>query len=193
MVCQSDFNRGVITSGGGISDLYRAAGKSTSSIPDWQKAHVTGYFSSVSSPPAPGYQTIGKWNCYYNAFICCASKLGRLTGRGYPDVSLLGATYITYINGSRVVLYGTSASTPVFAGMVSLVNSVRQAAGNSSLGWLNPALYAFSKEFLLNDITSGNNLCKAEKAGTFSCCSQGFYAAPGWDPVTGLGSVSPDF
>ena len=76
--------------------------------------------------------------------------------------------------------------------MVSLVNSVRRAAGNSSLGWLNPALYAFSKEFILNDITSGNNLCQAEKAGGVTCCSQGFYAAPGWDPVSGLGSVSPE-
>ena len=60
MVCQSDSNRGVITSGGGMSGLYRAAGKSTPSIPDWQKAQVTGYFASVSPVPVPGYQTVGR-------------------------------------------------------------------------------------------------------------------------------------
>lgn len=109
-----------------------------------------------------------------------------MLGRGYPDVSLLGASYITYASGGQVVLYGTSASSPLFAAMVSLVNSARKAAGKSALGWLNPALYAFSSQIILNDITKGNNLCTAQKA---ACCKQGFYAAPGWDPVTGLGSV----
>ena len=107
-------------------------------------------------------------------------------GRGYPDVSLLGASYITYASGSQVTLYGTSASSPVFAGMVSLVNAARLATGKSALGWLNPALYAFSSKIILKDITSGDN--KHTDSGL--SCTQGFYAAPGWDPVTGLGSVT---
>ena len=107
------------------------------------------------------------------------------SGRGYPDVALLGASYIVYANRSLVALYGTSASSPVFAGMVSLVNAARLAAGKSALGWLNPALYAFSSKFILKDITSGDN--KHTLSGLN--CTQGFYAAPGWDPVTGLGSV----
>jgi tripeptidyl-peptidase-1 len=37
-----------------------------------------------------------------------------------------------------------------------------------------------------NDIVTGDNTCTAGK-----CCSQGFHAAQGWDPVTGLGS--PNF
>jgi len=166
VACQSDLNGGVITSGGGISNLYRATSTSaTSSIPYWQNSQVTNYFSTVSPKPAAGYQT---------------------AGRGYPDVSLLGNAYITYIAGSQQSLSGTSASAPVFAGMVSLVNAARKAAGKSSLGWLNPALYAFSSKFILNDIKSGNNKCNANNL----CCSQGFTAAPGWDPVTGLGSVN---
>ena len=39
---------------------------------------------------------------------------------------------------------GTSASTPVFAGMLSLINSRRLAAGKSSVGFANPALYALA-------------------------------------------------
>ena len=84
-----------------------------------------------------------------------------------------------------VIVSGTSASSPVFAGMVALVNSARRANGNSTLGWLNPALYSLSSSFV-NDITSGDNRCLASGG----CCSQGFYASVGWDPVTGLGSVN---
>lgn len=69
--------------------------------------------------------------------------------------------------------------------MVALVNSVRADAGNSTLGWLNPLLYSDYSSFA-NDVTSGDNKCLA--AG-YGCCTQGFYAASGWDPATGLGSV----
>ena len=69
--------------------------------------------------------------------------------------------------------------------MVSLVNSARRAAGNSTLGWLNPALYAYAPLFV-NDITSGDNKCLTANV---PCCPQGFTASTGWDPVTGLGSL----
>lgn len=69
--------------------------------------------------------------------------------------------------------------------MVSLVNSARRAAGKPTLGFLNPALYALHAQFI-NDITVGENRCLAAGA---QCCSEGFFAAPGWDPVTGLGSI----
>lgn len=83
---------------------------------------------------------------------------------------------------------GTSASSPVVAGMVSLVNAERRAAGNSTLGWLNPVLYSLYPAFV-NDITSGDNKCLS--AG-HSCCDQGFYATVGWDPASGLGSIDFD-
>ena len=72
--------------------------------------------------------------------------------------------------------------------MVALVNAARRASGNSTLGWLNPALYSLYPSFV-NDITSGDNRCVAAGA---PCCGEGFYAAPGWDPVTGLGSINFD-
>lgn len=80
---------------------------------------------------------------------------------------------------------GTSASCPVVAGMVSLVNSARRAAGKPPLGFLNPALYALHTHFI-KDITVGENRCVAAGA---QCCAEGFFAARGWDPVTGLGSI----
>jgi hypothetical protein len=80
---------------------------------------------------------------------------------------------------------GTSASCPAIAGFISNINAARIAAGKGSLGFLNPAIYAYGSSFT-NDITSGSIFCVAD--GT--CCPQGFYAAPGWDPTTGFGSVN---
>ena len=54
------------------------------------------------------------------------------------------------------------------------------------MGFLNPFLYEFSS-FFTTDITTGNNRC-LEQSGC-SCCSEGYYASTGWDPVSGLGVV----
>jgi hypothetical protein len=108
-------------------------------------------------------------------------------GRGYPDVSALAANYIIMVNGNLSVVYGTSASSPVVASMVSLVNAARLSIGKSSLGWINPSLYALYSQFILNDIISGENNCAADG---IICCSQGFYAVDGWDPASGLGSIN---
>jgi len=71
----------------------------------------------------------------------------------------------------------------IVAGMVTLINAARKASGHPALGWLNPLLYVNQGTFA-NDITSGNNKCTS-----YACCDQGYYAAPGWDPVTGFGSI----
>lgn len=86
----------------------------------------------------------------------------------------------------RLAVSGTSASSPVMAGMVSLVNSARIAAGKAPLGWINPVLYQLYEAFAI-DVTEGANNCAA---GALVCCGHGFGALPGWDPVSGLGSVN---
>ena len=45
--------------------------------------------------------------------------------------------------------------------MITLVNSARIKAGQSTVGWLNPALYAFHRNFT-NDVTKGHNKCGAD-------------------------------
>ena len=107
-------------------------------------------------------------------------------GRGIPDISLLAYNYVITLGGNFTAVSGTSASSPVFAGMLSLINSARLQTGKSSVGWINPALYQYWSHFT-NDIISGDNHCVA--SGTV-CCAQGFSASTGWDPVTGLGSIN---
>jgi len=113
IACQGD-QGGVITSGGGFSVYYDR--------PNWQQIAVTDYFSNLTFVPYPGYN---------------------IGGRGYPDVALLGFNYTIVIDGEYVSVSGTSASAPVFAAMVSLINANRLANSSNTnlLGWINPALY----------------------------------------------------
>jgi tripeptidyl-peptidase-1 len=95
---------------------------------------------------------------------------------GYPDISVLAHNYVITIGGNFTAVSGTSASAPVFAAFISLVNSERLKNGQPSLGWINPALYALSPSFV-KDVTDGDNHCVAIGA---ICCSQGFSAVEGW-------------
>ena len=92
--------------------------------------------------------------------------------------------------GNVTVQDGTSASTPVFAGIVARLNAARFAVGKSALGFLNPWLYSLKGKGF-TDITEGNNGCYDARA----CCSEdllpkqrGFHAVNGWDPASGWGS-----
>jgi len=109
-------------------------------------------------------------------------------GRGYPDVASLGNAYNIIVGGQWFRVSGTSASSPVFCGMVTLINGDRVAAGKSPLGFLNPILYQVDKS-AYNDVTEGiNNCCAKTQAGPV-CCKYGFTASKGWDPATGWGSL----
>jgi len=53
-------------------------------------------------------------------------------GRGYPDVALIGHLYPIVNSGEVQYKDGTSASTPVMAGILSLVNAERLKLKKSS-------------------------------------------------------------
>jgi tripeptidyl-peptidase I len=74
-----------------------------------------------------------------------------------------------------------SASAPIFASTIALLNAERLLGGKAPLGFLNPLLYGFPID-VVNDITSGSNP---------GCGTNGFPAKLGWDPATGLGT--PNF
>jgi len=78
---------------------------------------------------------------------------------------------------------GTSYAAPRWAGFLALVNQQAVANGGSTLGFINPAIYAIGKSSSFDsdfhDITSGNNNNGAGKS---------FNAVTGYDLVTGWGS-----
>ncbi len=94
-------------------------------------------------------------------------------GRGVPDVAGDAdptTGYNVVVDGSGTVIGGTSAVAPLWAGLTTLIN---ESLGQP-VGFLNPLLYSQGEEATFHDIVSGNN--------------DGYKAAPGWDPCTGLGS-----
>ncbi len=112
-------------------------------LPDWQQAaHV---------PAAPDGQP----------------------GRGVPDVAGDAdptTGYSVVVAGSTVVIGGTSAVAPLWAGLIAVINQ----ALSQPAGLLNPLLYSAGPGSAFHDITRGSN--------------GGYNAAAGWDPCTGLGS-----
>ena len=162
IVCDSQTGAS-ITSGGGFSAVFDQ--------PSYQSTAVSSYLAQVSGTarePQSGYAA---------------------TGRAYPDVAMAGHSYVIVDGGQAIVEDGTSCAAPVVAGMISSVNAERKAAGKGPVGFVNPKLYANGTGqpgSCCNDITSGNNMATSS---TSVVCSEGFYAASGWDPTTGLGSV----
>eukprot|EP00485_Elphidium_margaritaceum_P006657 CAMPEP_0202690056 /NCGR_PEP_ID=MMETSP1385-20130828/5183_1 /ASSEMBLY_ACC=CAM_ASM_000861 /TAXON_ID=933848 /ORGANISM="Elphidium margaritaceum" /LENGTH=659 /DNA_ID=CAMNT_0049345285 /DNA_START=247 /DNA_END=2226 /DNA_ORIENTATION=- len=146
-----------LESGGGFSMYFDA--------PDWQTSAISGYFANAETLPD--------------------SERYTATGRAYPDISAQSVDYVIAYDLSFYLVSGTSASSPTVAGMISLINYARIQEGKTSLGFLNPALYALydaSPNFYFNDVVEGYNLgCSVDE-------DVGFYTATGYDPVTGLGT-----
>jgi hypothetical protein len=92
-------------------------------------------------------------------------------------------------SGGLVVVGGTSAGAPAFAGVVAILNQL----SNSIQGNVNPKLYAFAASVpsAFHDITSGGNQVPC-LAGTPDCSSGGsigYAAGVGYDQASGLGSI----
>ncbi|MGA3025108.1 MAG: S53 family peptidase [Bryobacteraceae bacterium] len=126
--------------------------------------------------------------------------------RDVPDVSLTASPehdpYVIYDHdfaAGFISVGGTSAATPVMAGIVVLLNQSLAAAAQPPAGNINPALYALAQtgstvthtsSTIFNDITTGSNevFCVT---GSPDCVDnvEGYLAAAGYDRATGLGSV----
>ena len=117
--------------------------------------------------------------------------------RGVPDIAYnadprSGVLVIWSSSGQgkdlAVVFGGTSAGSPQWAGITTLLN---QAIGKR-VGFLNPVLYRAGKSAAapqtLHDIVAGSNTFNGKDANGALVTVNGFSAQKGWDPVTGLGT-----
>jgi tripeptidyl-peptidase-1 len=90
---------------------------------------------------------------------------------GIPDVAANGDNIAVYKGGKFILEGGTSASSPIFAALVTRINEERIKSGKGPVGFINPVLYQHPG--VLNDIVNGTNP---------GCGTDGFSCAPGWDP-----------
>ncbi len=106
-------------------------------------------------------------------------------GRAIPDVAAHGnpsGGYRVFIHGRWTSIGGTSASTPLWAGLIARANQARSALKPPlpTLGFINPYLYEEGVE--LGSVTEGDNYIyiRREKVG--------YEAGPGFDCCTGMGT-----
>jgi uncharacterized repeat protein (TIGR01451 family) len=117
--------------------------------------------------------------------VSMANNGGSTTMRNLPDVALTADNvFIFAFDGFQEDIGGTSCAAPLWAGFTALVNERALENGLSTVGFLNPALYAIGKGVNYNadfhDITSGNNF--------WSGSPTEFPAVPGYDLCTGWGT-----
>ncbi len=110
---------------------------------------------------------------------------GSTTMRNVPDVALTADyVWVIYGAGSSDWFGGTSCAAPLWAGFTALVNQQAANIGRGPVGFINPAVYTIaasgSYTNCFHDITTGNN--------TWSGSPTLFYAVPGYDLCTGLGT-----
>ena len=156
-----NFERCRWTSGGGFSNYFKR--------PWWQDYSATTYLNS---------KTIFPPEKYFNKF-----------GRIYPDIAAVSHNFIIRTNGNYVSVDGTSASTPVISGMITILNNLRLSQNKPSVGLVAPLLYTIYAKCpdCFKDITEGSN---NSTEATF--CKYGYAAAKGFDAVYGLGTPNFD-
>jgi len=144
-------------SSGGFSNYY--------AMPPYQTPVVPSYLANT-----PNLPPTSKFNS---------------SSRAMPDVSSFSENVVIVQSGSETSVAGTSCASPVFAGVISLINDYLLQNGKRSLGFLNSALYKIGQgsggSFL--DVTTGSN--------DGGACCPGFPATTGWDAITGWGG--PNF
>jgi uncharacterized protein (TIGR03437 family) len=119
--------------------------------------------------------------------------------RDIPDISFAASPdhdgYLAQTQGGPAIFGGTSVGTPVFAGLVGILNQYLVAKGTLTqpgLGNVNPVLYrlAQSAPFVYHDVLTGD-IREPCAQGTPDCVNGflGYSAGPGYDLATGLGSL----
>jgi subtilase family serine protease len=119
--------------------------------------------------------------------------------RGVPDVSMDASCRSAvavyggfYAAGGRwTPECGTSLAAPLFAGIVALADQYAGHGKAHGLGLINPALYqiAARHEPGIVDVPTGNNTQTFAQGGR-QYTVPGFAAGPGYNLVTGLGTIN---
>jgi subtilase family serine protease len=142
--------------------------------------------NSASSGGISSYYTIPSWQTNVSNL---AAAGGSTAFRNVPDVAACGINIYEILDNPPVADDyggGTSASAPLWAGFMALVNQQSAARGGPSGGLINPTLYALAAgpnyHTYFHDVTVGSN--------TWVDSPNLFRATSGYDLCTGLGTIN---
>jgi subtilase family serine protease len=217
---------GIDAAGGGVSACVYANSSTDActggfSQPSWQSTlsisgQAAGRFvpdvSLLATPNWPGYI----W-CTPVEYLATGTTDDTDTSSSCASGIEAAATGVISKNAYVVdpsVVGGTSASTPVFAGMVAILNQYLLGTSSSGLGNINPTLYTLAATTQtatgsngFNQVVTGNNYVYCEGAtptyeptalqcpassgdiGIFGYSASNSDSTTGYNLVTGLGSI----
>src|SRR5260221_4852095 len=169
-----------VTAVGGTT-LYTGAGSVWADEQVWNLL-VDGY--GATGGGASSYWTIPSYQPHDLLNGCSTAY------RNLPDIAavgnpLTGVAVYSKINGGWIQIGGTSVSSPIWAGYISLLNSAYQTVGFGRIGFFNPGLYLWVgldwQYFftLLHDIVDGTN--------SISFWTPGYTAGLAFDDCSGWG------
>ncbi len=197
--------------GGGASNCFTSNSTTCTGgfpQPSWQ--------STLTVPSAPTTRT--RWvpdvsllaSANFPGYILCTPQNPDAQSPVYTSTCVNGISGPNgAVEGFNSLIGGTSASAPIFAGFVALLNQYLGGPASPGLGLINPTLYNLAKarttNKAFNQTTGGDNdaYCKSgtpsfqTSASGFQCPTagvMGYNAAnqdtlTGYNLVTGLGSV----
>ena len=225
LLCQENNNVAIAQSGGGVSNCALQNDPTDSlcvsgfPLPTWQSGiafptapPTTGRYSPdvslLASPNFPGYvyctpqEELTTDPTYETSTSSCATGIA-----GAVNGVVSGQTYLV----APSIVGGTSASAPIFAGIVTMLNQYLNGANSPGLGPINSNLYALAatSPSAFHQVTNGNNMVYCAAAtpspsyeinsayrcpGTTGTEQFGWNASnadptTGYNLVTGLGSV----
>lgn len=172
----------IITQCGGTTLATGAnAAYSSETVWNWNYDSTAGGYVGSSGGISSHYP-IPSWQMSVNNMT---ARRGSASFRNIPDVALTADNvYVDYGDGSSGEFGGTSCASQLWAGFMALVNQQAAANGISSVGFINPAIYAIAAgpdyAACFHDVTTGSN--------TWSSSPNLFYATNGYDLCTGLGT-----
>jgi hypothetical protein len=185
----------------------------TYSGPYWSSTQDLIGGSAVHYIPEDAWNDIGQWLNYdigqasgggvSQLFPAPSWQTGLATMRSIPDLAFAAsANHDGYLicwpttcangfqsaSGGVLIEGGTSAAAPLFAGIMALVDQELSPLSPRQ-GNINSRLYDMAQSSLydsvFHDVISGNNYVPTSGGGTI-----GYQAEPGYDLVTGWGSVN---
>jgi len=181
----------LVTGVGGVKFFLNAAGNSVAPVAAWNDTY--GFASPIAWASNGGVSTLFSRPSYQDPVRGVVGNR-----RGVPDISLsaaISAGVLVYASfpgndfpfNGWIAGGGTSEATPEFSGIVAVAD---QYAGRR-LGLINPALYELYRSHApgLVDVTRGNNTVSFSASGKLFTV-RGYQARPGYDLVTGLGTVN---
>ena len=164
-----------VTEVGGTLLTTASAGGAYSSETVWNRNNGIGSGGGISTQ-----YTIPSWQLG----ISMTANLGSTTMRNVPDVALTAEDVYVRADGIDEAVGGTSCAAPLWAGFTALVNQQAVANTGTTVGFINPVVYAigaganYASDF--HDTVVGNNFSPTSPAN--------FPGVSGYDLATGWGS-----